>query len=91
MSLHRYAAKRDKNEASIITALRAVGCSVMQQSGKGVPDLLVGQRGRTLLLEVKMPGESLTPAQEEFHARWRGAPIHVVTSVEEALAVLKEK
>lgn len=90
MSLHRRAAKRDENEAGIIDALRAVGCTVTPLSGTGVPDLLVGHRGTTLLLEVKMPRKGLTDAQAVFHASWKGAPIHIVTSADEALAALKE-
>lgn len=36
-------------------------------------------------MEVKMPGEELTPAQIEFHARWAGPPIAIVYCVRDAL------
>ena len=54
--------KRDKNEKLIIAALVAIGARVCKIQGLpggdgdfGVPDLLVGYRGRTILLEVKDP------------------------------------
>lgn len=53
--IHRRAARRDENEAEIVTALEAVGASVTRISEDGVPDLLVGFRGRTYLLEIKLP------------------------------------
>lgn len=57
----RHIRSRDKNEPAIVEALKAVGASVtsLTPSGKkddrGVPDLLVGYRWRTFLLEVKNP------------------------------------
>lgn len=53
MSPPRRAAARDSNEPDIATALEAVGASVTRLSQKGLPDLLVGWRGTTHLLEVK--------------------------------------
>lgn len=53
MSLKRYAAKRDSNEAPIVKALRKAGASVMHLSEKGAPDLLVFYRQRLFLLEIK--------------------------------------
>lgn len=87
--------KADANQRDIAAALRKAGCFVeMIQSATGragTPDLLVGNRGKTYLLEVKRPkakgqqaGE-LSPAQEAWHAAWRGWPVAVVRTVEEAL------
>lgn len=88
MSIHRRAAKRDANEAEIIKALRRVGAQVVQLSGKGVPDLLVGFRGELFLLEVKMPKTGkLTDDQKEFHAAWAEV-VHVVYTPEDALWVI---
>lgn len=36
-------------------AFRLRGCSVTRLDGTGIPDLLVGLRGRTWLVEVKLP------------------------------------
>lgn len=51
----RRAARRDGNEPEIVAALRAAGASVSALNGDGIPDLLVGYRGETFLLEVKLP------------------------------------
>lgn len=92
----RRAAKVDRNQPEIVDALRKVGASVAITSavGCGYPDLNVGYRGRTILMEVK-DGElvpsarQLTPDQRVFHANWHGAPVVVVNNVKEALAALE--
>lgn len=59
---------------------------------KGMPDLYVFQRGgKAVWLEVKRPGTGkLSPAQKERHHELTicGLPVFVVTSAEEALAVV---
>jgi hypothetical protein len=83
----------DANQAEIVKALRQAGRSVvvLAKVGNGVPDLLVGWLGICTLLEVKdgakpPSAQKLTPAEAEFHRTWRG-PVHIVRSVDEALAV----
>jgi hypothetical protein len=49
------AKRRDSNETPIVDALRGVGAAVTRLNEDGVPDLLVGFRGHTFLLEVKHP------------------------------------
>lgn len=88
MSVRRRAAKRDANEPAIIKALRAVGATVAQVSEKGFPDLVVGYRGATHLIEVKMPGKGLTPDQEKWIQEWRGSKVHVVETPLRALAAI---
>lgn len=96
MSKHGFAKRRDKNEPPIIEALEAVGAIVTQLNGKGIPDLLVGYRARTFLLEVKGPLNSkgkagahkLTPDQETWFALWRGAAVVIVRNPEEALTAI---
>jgi hypothetical protein len=90
MSIHRAAAKRDKNEPEIIAALLAVGASVSQLSGKGLPDLLVGFQGTNYLLEVKNKeaGGKLKPDQVAFIEGWQGRPVVVVWSVADALKAI---
>jgi hypothetical protein len=90
----RRAAKIDANQPAIVKALRAHGCDVLSLAavGDGCPDILVARPyfpHYYYLLEVKdgakpPSARELTPAQVKFHAEWKG-PIHVVTSVEEAL------
>lgn len=91
----RRAAKIDGNQTAIVAALRAAGASVQSLAavGDGVPDLLVGFRGQTLLVEVKDSSQppnkrKLTPDQLEWHGAWRGGPLAVVDGVEAALRVL---
>lgn len=91
----RRAAKVDANQEQIVDALRAVGATVQTLAavGKGVPDLLVGYQGKTLLLEVKdgrrPPSERrLTEDQLVWHGAWRGGPLAVVDGVDAALRAL---
>ena len=84
-------ARADLNQAPIVAALRKVGATVysLHRVGAGVPDLLVGFRGVTYLLEVKEPkGGVLTPQQLEFGLAWRGRPVSIVKSVDEALRAI---
>lgn len=89
----RRAAKVDRNQAEIVAALRAIGCSVqpLHGVGHGCPDLLVAKHGRNVCIEVKdgnrPPSErQLTDDQIDWHASWKG-PVFIVSNVEEALAV----
>ncbi len=91
----RFARRVDDNHAAIVSALRAVGCAVQSLAavGKGCPDLVVGRRGQTFLLEVKdgskpPSARKLTPDEEEWHRVWCGVPVATVKSVVEALAVV---
>lgn len=92
----RRAARTDANQAEIVAAMRKVGASVSSLSavGVGVPDLLVGWRGRTILVEVKDGTKSasrrvLTPDQESWHREWKGGPVAIVDSVEAAMRALR--
>jgi hypothetical protein len=70
--------------------LRAAGYYVqsLAQVGHGFPDLLVCKHsGAIMLLEVKMPGERLTPDERNWHAIFPG-PVFVVDSIERALEVV---
>ena len=88
----RRAAKVDANQKAIVAALRKIGASVLHLHtvGKGCPDLLVGYRGRNVLLEVKMPDEEPNALQVEFIKGWRGE-VHVVHSPLEAVRALTRK
>ena len=52
MSLPKRAA-RDSNEGPIVAALIVAGASVSLLAGGGLPDLLIGYEGRSILREVK--------------------------------------
>ncbi len=77
------ARRRDFNEAAIVSALEAIGVTVLRLSGDGVPDLLCYSRGAWLPLEVKRPRGQLTRSQQQRQVQ---APCPIVTSPEEALA-----
>jgi hypothetical protein len=82
--------RADGNQAEIVAALKRIGASVhdTHRVGDGFPDLVVGYRGATGLLELKLPGRDLEPHQGDWHAAWRGAPVLVARTVEEAIAEL---
>lgn len=93
----RRAAKRDTSEPAIVKALKAVGATVYQISGKAFPDLLIQRAGVWYVCEVKSTEERkiqgkgryrkdrLTPAQQlaGIEHKWP-----IVRSVDEALAVV---
>jgi hypothetical protein len=93
--MSRFARKKDSNHEAIVTALRARGASVetVESGHGGVPDLMCGYLGVTELLEVKdgakpPSARKLNADQLAWHRQWRGRPVVVVKSVDEALAVL---
>jgi len=89
-----YAKRIDSNQNSIVKALRDHGATVRVVSqGDGLPDLLVGYKGETALLECKdgdkFPSQrKLTPAEQKFFKEWTGGILVIVNDVEEALDVL---
>ena len=87
MTLHRYAKARDANEPQIVRFLLAAGYSVERID---VPcDLLVSRGGTTHLVEIKMPGQKLTPAQQAFQKGHRGC-YHVATEPKPLIAELRQ-
>ena len=84
--------KTDANQASIMAALRQVGATVVDLSAveRGVPDLLVGFRGHTYLLEVKNKAgrNRLTADQDVFLAWWHGVPPVIVYNETDALIAI---
>jgi hypothetical protein len=91
----RRAAKIDSNHLEIVAALRGIGAYVMSLAsvGGGCPDLLVGFRGHTFLVEIKdgskpPSARQLTEAQLKFHREWLGGTLAIVDSPEAALRML---
>lgn len=80
----RYAARVDANQAAIVDALRTAGARVWII---GLPlDLLVGYRGRLMLMECKVPGKGRkTTLQTKFFEEWSDMPISYVDGPEAAL------
>lgn len=93
----RRAAKVDANQAEIVEALRKAGARVqpLHTVGQGVPDLLVGFKGQTLLMECKdgtkpPSARQLTPEQQAWLQAWTGGSVWLVTSVDDALSALEQ-
>lgn len=84
----RRAARVDTNQADLVKMLRQLGMSVvlLVPLGKGVPDLLVGWRGRMLLVEVKESKAAAAAKSEtadrqaDFRLRWVGPPVVVAVT-----------
>ena len=91
----RRANRIDDNQNDIVAALRKAGATVrIISQGEGIPDLLVGFRGETILLEVKdgnkpPSARTLTDAEKKFFDDWRGGLLVIVESVEDALKMLE--
>ena len=81
--------KIDGNQTEIIEALRAAGFYVFDCSrmGRGFPDLLVNSYARVVLMEIKTQEGRLTPAEQKFHAEYKGE-LYIVRSVEDALIAM---
>lgn len=72
-------ARVDDNQKSIVKFLREKGATVTPTSsmGRGFPDLVVGYKGKNILLELKdgkkpLSAQALTPEQRLWHLEWKG-------------------
>ena len=88
-----YAKRTDKNHVEISAAFRKMGAMVLNLSrqGEGVPDVLVGFRGHTILVEVKSTKRATyTEAQKKFIAEWTGGMVVRVDSVDDVINLIKK-
>jgi len=88
-------AKIDDNQRVIVEALRNAGASVQSLAtvGKGCPDIVVGFRGKNVLMEIKKDGVSpsrqrLTPDEQAWHEAWKGSVV-IVKTADEALKAME--
>lgn len=83
----RHAAKRDASEPEIVTALEQCGFSVVRMDTP--VDLLVGFRKRCWIVECKSSergyGRHLNENQKKFADTWRGPPIVILRSAQDAI------
>jgi len=86
----RHKASLDANHTEIVAQLRHIGATVVDLAkvGKGCPDLLVGWRGKTYLMEIKTKTGHMRATQEQFFRSWTGGYIAVVRSFDDAYNVL---
>ena len=89
------AAKIDANHEAVVLALRSAGATVQSLAGvgKGTPDLLVGYKGQTMLMEVKdgfkaPSARLLTEDQLKWHGAWKGGALAVVDNPDAALRMI---
>ena len=86
----RHKASLDANHTEIVAGLRHIGATVVDLAkvGKGCPDLLVGWRGKTYLMEIKTKTGHMRATQEQFFRSWTGGHVAVVRSFDDAYTVL---
>ena len=84
--------RTDKNQKSIVEALRKIGCTVkvLSDAGGGVPDLLIGVEYVTILIEVKSKDnwygkKGLSETQSDFLKEWKGGLVLVAYDAEDAV------
>ena len=80
----------DDNQSKVVKALRDLGATVqhLHAVGKGCPDIVVGFKGKNLLLEIKDGDKKvLTPDQANWHRLWKGQ-VNVVTSIDDAKTLI---
>ena len=93
--MSKYARRIDANQNDIVAALRACGAVVrVVTQGDGIPDLLVGYRGYTLLLEVKDGSkppsrQALTADEALWMSNWAGS-YRIVRSEADAEELLRD-
>lgn len=93
--MRHYAAKTDAAQKDIVAGLLAAGVSwqALHMVGEGCPDGIAGWQGVTTLLEIKSSDyerratrkNKTNEKQKAWAMRWRGGPVHVVVTLEEAL------
>ena len=84
--MYRGPKRRDANQRKIVAALRRLGMSVVITAdvGGGFPDLVVGYRGVTYLVEVKN-ATKLRKKQIAFREAWKGGPVWVLRNLDDVL------
>ncbi len=81
----------DSTQAQIVKELRRLGMEVehLHTVGKGCPDILVGYRGKNVLLEIKRDEKAkLTPDQVIWHSVWKGQ-VAVVSNPQAAIKAVR--
>ena len=87
-----YKKRVDENQNTIKHTLIALGCSVLDLStvGRGCPDLLIGYKGNSVLVEIKSSAKAtFTEPQIKFMQEWRGGTVSRIDSVDAAIRLIK--
>lgn len=98
MAKMKYGAKKDANHKEIVDALTAMGANVLDLSslGCGVPDILVWTVRGWILADIKNPNtaygkKGLNKRQREWAAAWKGGPVYIIRTVDEAKLLVEGK
>ena len=87
-----YKKRVDENQKTLVHTFIAMGASVLNLStvGRGCPDLLIGYKGKSVLVEIKN-GEkaTFTEPQVKFMQEWRGGAVSRIDSVDAAIRLIK--
>jgi len=87
-----YKKRVDENQKQLVHTFIALGASVLNLStvGRGCPDLLIGYRGKSVLVEIKKDSKaSYTDPQIKFMQEWRGGAVSRIDSVDAAIRLIK--
>lgn len=86
----------DANQKEITSLFRQLGATVLVTSelGRGAPDLIIGFRGRNIMVEVKdgkkpLSHQKLTHDEMEFHQFWRG-DIRIIRCEADVISLVNE-
>ena len=86
----RRAAKRDDSEPGIVLVFKLASASVWRLNDPNLPDLIIGWRGHCYPIEVKTHRAKVRHGQDEAFRLWRGTPVRVVRTMQEATALLRQ-
>lgn len=90
-------ARKDSNHALIVETIKKLGGAVLDlsQLGRGVPDLAVLTRAGIQLVEIKSPncqyGKDLSESQKKWADDWRGTPVYIVRTLDDAINLISGK
>jgi hypothetical protein len=87
-----YKKRVDENQKTLVHTFIAMGASVLNLStvGRGCPDLLIGYRGKSVLVEIKSDSKAtFTEPQVKFMQEWRGGAVSRIDSVDAAIRLIK--
>lgn len=87
-----YKKRVDDNQKQLVHTFIALGASVLNLStvGRGCPDLLIGYKGKSVLVEIKRNSKAtFTDPQVKFMQDWRGGAVSRIDSVDAAIRLIK--
>lgn len=89
-------ARKDSNHNLIVDAINKYGGCVLDlyKHGRGVPDLIVKTKNDGIqLAEIKNPENAygrkgLSNLQNKWATNWRGGPVYIIRTIEDAFALV---